>query len=225
MKYSLLDRIGFIKWVNFLKGLGKPKALFIWIPKTAGTSIRNVLKVTKIKNPKLIRYRFSENGAYTFGHVDYNQLIEEGYVSKNFYQTAFTFTFCRNPYARFVSLFNYLKKVGIVSRRMSFVDFTEEMHERKIPGIGLYNVKGLSQCNPQISWVKGLEIDFIGRFEKLEEDVERVADILNVSFSKVPHFNASRHEHYSDIFDPKTKRIVDEIYSEDFEFFGYAKSI
>ena len=62
--------------------------LFLHIPKTAGTSINEDLQ------PYL---------KYQFGHVTAQEYIERGFDLKNI----FTFTFVRNPYDRFVSLFFY----------------------------------------------------------------------------------------------------------------------
>ncbi|NNJ71462.1 MAG: sulfotransferase family 2 domain-containing protein, partial [Kiritimatiellales bacterium] len=79
---------------------GRPNAVFIWIPKTAGTSIWQAMDVPKLKSLHLAKHRFAGHGPVTFCHMDYARLVEKGYISQTFNDSAYKFTFVRNPYDR-----------------------------------------------------------------------------------------------------------------------------
>ena len=65
------------------------------------------------------------------------------------------------------------------------------------------------------------EIDFIGRFENLEEDFHYICEKIGLSNIKLPHENITRHKHYIKYYDDETRGIVAEIYVKDIKFFNY----
>ena len=141
-----------------MKALNQPNAVFIWIPKNAGTTVYNVLAshgCQKLKLLPLVKYKFPNRGFVTFSHMDYARLLSESYVSKKYYRKAFKFCMTRDPYRRAVSLFAYEKKVGRLGADESFHSFCQLLRKRSIPDIGLYHYKGLSECNPQTRWAAG----------------------------------------------------------------------
>jgi len=72
-------------------------------------------------------------------------------------------------------------------------------------------------CNKDLEF----EVDYIGRYENLEEDFQLICNRLNI-VTDLPHFNSSDIEkHWSSFYTPKTLRIVEEVYQEDFELLGY----
>jgi len=96
--------------------------------------------------------------------------------------------------------------------------------DHAIEPIGLYNAKLNSQFNEQISWIIGkdgrLLVDFVGRYERLEEDFEKICSILGIR-KKLPHKNVTRHLNYTEYYDSRTIEIVKEKYRRDVEFLGY----
>jgi hypothetical protein len=64
-------------------------------------------------------------------------------------------------------------------------------------------------------------VDFVGRFEKLEHDVNIIIDALGLPSRPIPQVNKSQHSHYSEYYTEETRRLVAERYSRDIEFFGY----
>jgi hypothetical protein len=118
----------------------------------------------------------------------------------------FKFMFCRNPWDRLVSIYHGRKQILNIEMP-SFEEFVLNADSSKSP------------YQSQVTWIKtdiGMQIDFIGRFERYEEDWAR----LNFGVP-LPHLNRSRHKHYSELYTPELVEIVSEKYSEDIEFFGY----
>ena len=206
----------------YLRGRNKRKAVFIWIPKTAGASLFSCFGSPKYWiSLDRIRYRFAGNGIVTFGHMDYTGLVRAGYVSGRFDKAAFKFAFVRNPYDRAVSLFYYLRRRGILPAEESFLGFCRKLAAEGCEPIGLYNVSGLSQCNPQVRWMENIEMDFIGRFESIGEDSERLFHELGLQDVHLPMINKTAHASYKECYCPESKEIVEQFYAEDFRDLGY----
>lgn len=209
---------------QYLRSVGGPNAVFIWIPKSAGTSVLSALNkygCSKLKKIHLVRYYFPQKGMVTFGHMNYPELLETGYISKKFDHSAYKFCFARNPYDRAVSLFFYLKKIARVDQDMSFISFCRQLRDKGCEEIGLYNLSGWSQCNPQIRWIEHIDVDFIGKFEFLERDFNVILNALNLPPIELPHHNITSHKHFSSYYCAESKKIVEHFYRQDFAYFGY----
>jgi len=207
---------------------GRPNAVFVWIPKSAGTSIYRALGkygCQQILEVKSIRRCFPQRGIVTFGHIYYPELVRRGIVTTTFDSTAKKFAFVRNPYDRAVSLFFYLKRLKLVKEDSSFLQFCRKLVESGIPDIGLFNTDGLSQCNPQIRWVAGVRLDFLGRFEKVEEDFRRLLDVVNLPPVRLPRVNISSHEPYDRYYCEESRQIVADLYADDFLEFRYSTDL
>ena len=208
---------------SWFRSLGAQNAVFIWIPKSAGTSVLSALNrygCTKLKKIRIVKYYFPQKGLVTFGHINYPELIESGYVSRTFDQSAYKFSFARNPYDRAVSLFFYLKKYR-TDTDMSFLDFCRRLKDDGCEDIGLYNYDGWSQCNPQVRWIENLKMDFIGKFESLEKDFNKILLDLNFPPIDLPHYNITSHEHYAHYYCQESREIIENFYRNDFSYFGY----
>ena len=75
---------------------------------------------------------------------------------------------------------------------------------------------------------RGIKFDFVGKLENLEEDMDYLADKLNLrKHSKIPHrtFKENKivRQKYLDFYDSESIGIVNKIFSRDFEMFGYSQ--
>jgi Sulfotransferase family len=174
--------------------------LFIWIPKTAGTSIADHYRL-KIY---LDNYReFNNDGNVTFGHIDVKLLLRAGVISKDYWEQAYKFTVVRNPYDRFISLYNDFKRSGRIDSRVTELRFAHTLQNvTRKPG--LYNTLDFSQCASQMDWI--LPGIVIRRFEDIDVS---------------PHLNKSEHAPWQKYYNSELVRIVTDLYLDDFILLNY----
>jgi hypothetical protein len=63
-------------------------------------------------------------------------------------------------------------------------------------------------------------VDFVGRFENLNEDIRKVQQVIGISF-KVPHLNATARQAYQDCLTASPMQRITECWAKDFRVFGY----
>ena len=163
--------------------------------------------------------------------------IGEGFERKNItldeVNSYFVFTFVRNPFSRFVSFFQYIysSQNGKYHVRAK-MRFNFWVHEVSSFSELVYKTSKLADCHlnphafPQHLYTDSLQasggkIDFIGRFEALEQDFESIRQKINLL--SLEHHNKSegQHEDWRDYYTPKTAKMIYQRYRKDFEMFGY----
>ncbi|NDB30230.1 hypothetical protein EB155_09620, partial [archaeon] len=120
------------------------------------------------------------------------------------------FTFVRNPWDKIVSQYHYNRhKFGF--KDSTFKEYVKAWDSGK-------QISTFSSLN--LHYIDE-ELDFIGRFETLQQDFNIVCDNIGIPRQQLPHENKSKHKHYTEYYDDETKQIVAEKYARDIEYFGY----
>lgn len=73
---------------------------------------------------------------------------------------------------------------------------------------------------------RNIEFDFIGKFENIQEDMNKIYDIVGVeNKSKLPHINSSTNnldrQNFLQYYDKESIKIINELFSRDFKNFNY----
>ena len=192
------------------------KFIYIHIPKCAGSSIERFLN-----NAQHVEWDTSNK--LWVQHATARQ-IKELYCPN--YEQYFSFTFVRNPWDRAVSDYKWLSKdLGIKGSFKNFLLLKDEYdtprlkypHENK-HGRG-------DHLLPQTDFVLDSDgmcmVNFIGRVETLQWDLNIICNRLGIPRRKVPHVNKTKHKQYVEYYDDETREIVAEKYAKDIECFGY----
>jgi chondroitin 4-sulfotransferase 11 len=215
---------------RIVKNNSNKDCIFVWIPKSAGSSFMRLLEEIggiKIVTIEGIRHLRPNNGIYSFGHISLMELVGAGFISSDYFHRAFKFTIVRNPYDRAVSLFEYLKKMGNLPPTTTFSIFCQYLKASAFEPVGLYNHKNLNQLNPQVDWLKGedgnIMCDYIGKFEDLSRVVLDVSNALDVKLGPLEKSNTSNRKKTEDYYSLEQIEIINQVYDEDFVALGYEK--
>lgn len=222
---------------------------FIHIPKTAGQSVEKVflerLGLTwETRTPLLL----GENDNVLFGPRSFTHLTAREYVDMKFmtpeqFSKYFKFTFVRNPYSRLVSTYLYFDYIN----KFDFKNFVKTVVSERI------NEMSVRHFLPQAHYVNdasgNLLVDFVGRFERLQEDFDHVCNCIGIPQLQLPHTNKSINsvkpkslisrakravkntylwrrnlrlrDQYMDYYDQESIDLTNKLYEADFEKFGY----
>lgn len=173
--------------------------IFYHIPKTAGTSITEAIQ--------------SFGRCRKFGShqtLEYLKTVKPySYTWDNY----FKFTFIREPLDRLYSIFSYYKmgrEVSLLSK-----DVLPETFEEFVLDLG-HNLKILGLDYNQMDVITD-DIDFIGRFEYLEEDFSFILKSLKTPRKfTIPHKRVSkRHKEYYPQYSYRMKQIAISYFSRD----------
>ena len=66
-----------------------------------------------------------------------------------------------------------------------------------------------------------LNVDFIGRYENLEEDFRLISSQLNIKTKSLNIGLRNKNKDYKDFYNKKTRNFVEKLYQKDVRLFGY----
>lgn len=210
-------------------------SLFYWMPKTAGTSMRDVLKghfgpafaehslqPASRSNPAVFNPGLR---CVTFWHSHIPALVECGYITAGWVASTFGFAFVRNPWDRMVSLYHYFQKTAFrVKLPLTFEEFLGVVVNGEYPRPGYKSILGYYQANSLLDWLRpdGVWLpQFIGKFETVQEDWDTLSIILGLPIRPLPHRNPSSHTSYRDYYVGGMKAVVASHFAEEIHTFKY----
>ena len=207
------------------------KFLFIHIPKTGGSTIKNSLICENSNNQYTsLRQVIEKSQPEKLITIDNEDRIINTHNS--IYQISrsvridnyFKFAFVRNPWDRIVSHYHYLVQYWDLSKShpLTFMDWVLNSKSKK----GRSFLDSRFARITQFSFVsdgrtKELLLDFVGKFENLQQDFDKVCKIIDIPSQKLNTINTSRHEHYTEYYNEDTKNIIGHHFRKDVKHFGY----
>lgn len=178
------------------------KFIFIHIVKTAGTSISKIVGEVE--------------------HRTAQEIIE--IIGKKKFRKLYSFAFVRNPWDRMLSIYKYRTKHNINAMGESPIDFNSwivEVLELKNPKY--YDVPKFFAN--QFDWISGEDgrpvVSYIGKFESLNDDFEKIKAVLSINES-LGHHNATYKTEYQDLYNSRSRELVSQHFEKDINFFGYS---
>ena len=211
------------------------KFIFIHIPKCAGSSVKKLLR-----NENKLTFTYDD---WHYSISDLNTLLaREGKNTQDY----FKFCFTRNPYDRLVSAFCYTldkisdkndyhwdqyrhsykiiesyidpdHKINSFRNFITSEDFEDLYRGNKLP----------VHFKPQYDFIRvgnQLNMDFIGKVESISEGLDFLCQKFNLETSQA-HENKTDHISYKTFYDLETRKVVMNLYHNDFYPLGYRKTI
>ncbi|MFM9976646.1 MAG: sulfotransferase family 2 domain-containing protein [Sphingomonadaceae bacterium] len=190
------------------------QAIFVHIPKTAGTSVLAALGAPPVFDTH------APARAYARAYPE-------------FYARAYKFAFVRNPWDRFASSFHFMKhgtdwpmQQEWAARHIGDLDFAAFTHRLRNP---LFRATVLSERFfwPQTIWLGGLGsaagVDALFRFEAVDAATRELCDRFGIPApATVPHLRKVEKGDFRDLYDGPMIDIVGRLYRHDVTALGYA---
>lgn len=198
----------------------KKEVIFIHIPKNAGTSVG----------------RFLGNDNPT--HIKAFELIKQNNL--DFFKNKYSFGIVRNPFDRFLSLYNYSRmeisfyhnnlnpkesRFGIhldydLLKNANVNQCAKFLEEGKLKHDTRWN-----QWQPQYTWLfdESGEKQLVDRIYNLEKIEDLQKDLMKMGYrdDPFPNINCSINQDYTNVLDFETRSILENFYKNDLELFNY----
>lgn len=192
-------------------------------------------------------FEVAVDGLYTPKHIP--PVALRGLLGPSLWEKYFVFTFVRNPWDWFVSQFFWNQKPPPISKKRLFLspvqtvkayfqkrrkraelqslDVFSESDIRKTYDLlrqyrGIYGADSLFQYHYAYSPNGHKLVDYVGHFEQINQDFDRVMDALGLDV-ELPHRNPTDHRDYRSYYTSETADLIGELYQKDVEAFGYAR--
>lgn len=217
--------------------------VFVHIPKTAGQSVEqffmDLLGLDWEHDREALLLQSNDDparGTEKLAHLSASEYVECGYLPQQEFSAYFKFSFVRNPWSRILSEYRYRNYF----HHLSFRDFV--LNKLPRPGWDDQYRHVMPQYDMLHDRQGNLLVDFVGRFESLQQDFDRVCERLGIVVSSLPHRNRSdkksrdlkrklrnflfmngenRFQNMAEFYDDETREAVTEYYRKDIDTFGY----
>ena len=200
----------------------KNKFIFVHIRKSAGTSIRKIIEplcirrskdfLTKIKSQCRLEKDYHKFYFRAHGEI----MVVKEIMPPEIFDSYFKFSFVRNPWARLVSEYEYIRREKTHGRhgkviKMDFKNYIKYQAKRF----------DAHQINMLADRKGALLMDFIGKLENLNDDWHHVCKQIDIPFSPLPHENRTKKKDFRSYYSDNEKSMVENLWKRDIETFGY----
>ena len=208
------------------------KFLFVHIPKTGGTSIRAALRSYKWRDPYRIPLLLCSRLSSLTGHRLACKLPRHAkaiaayeMLPREVYDGLFKFAFVRNPWDLQVSSFHHIQRERphLMAGLTDFESFLRMKLNPNRDYVYHFDVSIERQSDYVVDMHGNLIVDFIGRYEHLEEDFREACKKIGISCPQLPHKRQAKDRSaYRQYYTAVTAQLVAEHFKPDIEMFGYS---
>jgi hypothetical protein len=215
-----------------LRDFNESNIIFVHVPKTGGGTIECIILEDYFKYSKDIDLKeerkkiFSLNKQWTQHHSITETISERRIYDPENY---FKFAFVRNPWDRVVSEYLYMKNNAGCACRGNIRKIPKSFEEYVV---GNFKCSWRNHVAEQYKFIynsrEELMVDFLGRFENFEEDLNKLLKKLGIQNRKnIPYVNQTRTpkqriiKPYWMYYNKETKKIIEQKFEKDIKLFGY----
>ena len=210
--------------------------LFVHIAKTGGTSVRAVMRQDRWLDPLywpgFVCHRISRLCQHRLGSMMPRHapvLVAHEMLPPTLFDQLFKFSFVRNPWDRLASSYGHFRRERQdllrryrIGSFAEFVDWILTVVPDTTPRAALIHALRRPQSEYLVDWDGRLLVDFVGRYERLEEDFRQVTDRLQLKGRKLPHERRSSGKgDYRAMYTDALADRVGQVYASDVSVFCY----
>ena len=199
------------------------RCIFVAIPKTATHAIRFALRpyLDETRDWEQVglfvqkKLPFAELARIDTGHIQAREA--RPILGEALWREYFKFAVVRNPYDRFVSFCAFVHR-----EELTFAQNPRPWMKRTLADPATRNRVLFRPQHEFICDAQGEPLlDFVGRYERLEEEYARICARLGIPADRLPRVNRSRRGPFPDYYDEELRAAVFDFYRQDFTLFGY----
>ncbi len=206
--------------------------LFVHIAKTGGTSVRAALERERWREPwALARFLCSRLSALS-GHRlgvklprHAKAIAAREMLPRELYDRLFKFAFVRNPWDLQVSSFHHIRRERphLLGPHQDFAAFLRHKLDPARPYQYHIDTSIERQSDYLVDLHGNVIVDFVGRYERLEEDFAEACRRIGIAPPALPHRRRAtdRGRDYRSYYTDETRALVAEHFRADVEMFGY----
>ncbi len=207
------------------------KFLFVHIAKTGGTSVRASLDALRWSDPlyylQFICSRLSHFTGHRLGskfprHAKI--IAAKEMLPQNVFDNLFKFTFVRNPWDLQVSSYHHIKREApqLMTEIPDFASFIKWKFSPEREREYYFDTSMQLQSDYLIDLHNNLLVDFIGRYENLQDDYDHVCRQIGIKPRALPHKRKARdRDDFRKYYDDESAEAVARHYRADIEHLGY----
>ena len=206
--------------------------LYVHIAKTGGTSVRAALRRLQWRDPYYPAQWLCSRLSHLTGHRIAAKLPRHAKIvcaqemlPREVFDGLFKFAFVRNPWDLQVSSWHHLKRERpqLLEGRDSFDAFTRWKLDPQRP----YQYHLDTAITPQTDYLVDLHgqvlTDFLGRYERVQDDFDRICKTLGIVAPALPHKRRAqdRSTDYRSYYSDALAERVAQHFARDVEMLGY----
>ncbi|GAC22551.1 hypothetical protein GMES_0242 [Paraglaciecola mesophila KMM 241] len=206
--------------------------LYIHIAKTGGTSVRSVLNKLRWRDPMyylmLPCHKLSNFSGHTTGtkfprHC--GAITAKEMLPDAFFNQLFKFAFVRNPWDLQVSSYHHIQreKPALLKGINNFNEFITYKFDPQRPYIFHFDIATKLQSDHLIDLYGNIIVDYIGRYETLNEDFNAIGKRCGIKTLSLPHKRKAnnRQADYRHYYNDNSLEAVARHYQRDIELLNY----
>jgi len=190
------------------------KLIFLHIPRTGGTSIENAICGKDWFDVHAPSKHLTAHSAKK--------------IYAEYWDKYLKFTFVRNPWDRMVSMLKYEWFYGVKINQEKkillddyFDKFKKVEYDERFFNANQFNDYKYIENSVYLNII-GNNMDFIGKFENLQEDFERVCKLVGLPASKLSHIEKSQNrKKYQEYYTEETKNLIYNKFKKEIKQFNY----
>ncbi len=206
--------------------------LFVHIAKTGGTSVRHALQKLRWKDPIYYLMFVCSRFSHMTGHKTASKfprhckiITAQEMLPEEYFNQLFKFTFVRNPWDLQVSSFHHIRRERphFMQDNTSFEDFLKWKFDPDRPYQYHIDTSITLQSDYLIDLHGNKLIDFIGRYENLQDDFSRVCKEIGIEPIELPfkRKSSNRKKDYRSYYTAETSDLISQYFCKDIEMLDY----